>query len=338
VDTLHLDVDVPLRDVAVRAQLDVEAETVALVGPSGAGKTTVLRAVAGLVRPRGGRITLGDEVWFDAARGVHLPPERRSLGYVFQHYALFPHLSVRANVAYGAREPVEPLLERFGLGRLARARPREISGGERQRVALARALARRPRVLLLDEPLSALDPDTRAGVRNDLREVLAGLRLPTLLVTHDFHDAAALASRVGVLQAGQLVQLDTAAALLRDPADAFVARLTGANVLPGVSVPGEDGVCVVTLVSGGSIRAPGRVQGSVDVVVPPWEVSLGDGSDPALNTLTGVVGPIVELGGRLEVRVGPISALLPVGVHPPDPGSAASVRWPVASTRLLARG
>src|SRR5581483_10097574 len=174
-------------------------ETVALVGPSGAGKTTVLRAIAGLVPAR---VRLGGEDW------TSLPPEERSVGLVFQDYALFPHLSVERNVAF-AGDPGD-LLERLGIAHLRRARPGELSGGERQRVALARALARRPRVLLLDEPTAALDPHTRGAVRAQLRALLRELGLPTLLVTHDFEDAAALADRIGVLADGRLRQLGTA--------------------------------------------------------------------------------------------------------------------------------
>ena len=164
-DTLQLDVAVPLRSFRLDVALAVGSETVALVGPSGAGKTTVLRAVAGLVRPEAGRIALGGETWFDARVGVHRQPEERSVGYVFQDYALFPHLSVEGNVRFGGKKRAGELLERLGLAHLAPARPGELSGGERQRVGLARALARDPKVLLLDEPLSALDVETRDRVR-----------------------------------------------------------------------------------------------------------------------------------------------------------------------------
>ncbi len=221
--TLQADFALPLRAFELALALEV-GRTTALVGPSGAGKTSVLRVVAGLVRPPRGRVALGDEVWLDAERGVCLPPERRRVGLVFQEYALFPHLSVRHNVAYGTpsapqapglrtgyrrlrrrrfqQPPVDELLERFRIAHLAEARPRELSGGERQRVALARALAREPEVLLLDEPLAALDAHTKAAVRAELAELLAGLALPALLVTHDYEDAAALADEVGVLVEG----------------------------------------------------------------------------------------------------------------------------------------
>ena len=202
-ETLRIHLAHPLRVFALDLSLEVGRETVALVGPSGAGKTSVLRAIAGLLRPRAGTIALGETVWFDGARGIHVPPEERSVGLVFQDYALFPHLTVARNVAFGARRSVHALLERFELTALAGARPAELSGGERQRVALARAVARDPAVLLLDEPLAALDAQTRASVRSGLRDLLRELQLPTLLVTHDFEDAAALAARAGVLAEGE---------------------------------------------------------------------------------------------------------------------------------------
>ena len=185
-DKLNLDLDHPLRSFRLSLDLELGRETLALVGPSGAGKSSVLRSIAGLLRPERGRIALGAKAWLDTAAGIDLPPERRSVGLVFQEYALFPHLDVRRNVAFGGRERVDELLERFRISHLAGARPGALSGGERQRVALARALARNPAVLLLDEPLSALDTHTRGVVRSELTELLAELRLPTLLVTHDF--------------------------------------------------------------------------------------------------------------------------------------------------------
>ena len=213
-DTLSLTLDHPLRSFDLSVALELDRETVALVGPSGAGKSSVLRAIAGLLAPKRGRVALGDEAWLDTEAGIDLPPERRSVGLVFQDYALFPHLDVRRNVAFGGRERVDELLERFRISHLASARPDGISGGERQRVALARALARDPAVLLLDEPLSALDSQTRGLMRAELAELLGELRLPTLLVTHDFEDAAALADRVGVIVEGRILQLGPAAELL----------------------------------------------------------------------------------------------------------------------------
>src|SRR4029077_16735664 len=161
-------------------------------------------------------------------------PEERRVGLVFQEYALFPHLSVQRNVAFGGKARVGELLERFRISHLAHARPTELSGGERQRVALARALARDPGVLLLDEPLSALDAHTKVTVRGELAGLLRGFGLPTLLVTHDYEDAAALADRVGVIVEGELRQLATPQEMVARPADGFVASFTGANLLHGM--------------------------------------------------------------------------------------------------------
>jgi len=249
-------------------------------------------------------------VWLDTAAGVDLPPERRSVGLVFQEYALFPHLDVRRNVAFGGREQVDELLERFGIAHLAAARPGELSGGERQRVALARALARDPAVLLLDEPLSALDAHTRGVVRGELAELLADLRLPTLLVTHDFEDAAMLADRLGVIVDGRILQLGTAAELLAAPADAFVASFTGANLLPGTAGPGADGLTRVALDDGALALSTVAAEGRVGVAVYPWEISLarGESGDSADNHVHGDVRSLVELGNRVRVSVGPLTA------------------------------
>ena len=232
--TLSADFTLPLRAFELELALEVDG-TVALVGPSGAGKTSVLRAIAGLVRPRLGRIGLGDDVWFDAERRLFRRPDERRVGLVFQEYALFPHLTVRQNVAYGAKERADEYLERFRISHLAAAYPEALSGGERQRVALARALARAPGVILLDEPLSALDAHTKGTVRAELQELLRELALPTILVTHDFEDAAALADQVGVIVDGRLRQFATPADLVDRPTDAYVASFTGANLLRGTA-------------------------------------------------------------------------------------------------------
>ncbi|MEI2703338.1 MAG: ATP-binding cassette domain-containing protein [Baekduia sp.] len=219
-------VAVPRRDFSVRVDLACADEVVAVVGPSGSGKTTVLRAIAGLERPAAGRIALGGSVWFDGAARVDVAPELRTVGWVPQEHALFPHMTVAENVGFGG--PAGDLLGRLGIAGLADERPGRLSGGERQRVALARALARGPELLLLDEPLASLDAHTRVAVRNELAERLAALGLPTLLVTHDFRDAAALASRVVVLREGTVVQDGTPAELVAAPSDDFVAALVGA--------------------------------------------------------------------------------------------------------------
>lgn len=213
-------------------------ETVALLGPSGCGKSTVLRCVAGLERPDGGRVEVG-------GRDVTgLPPEARHVGLVFQDYALFPHLTVLGNVAYGPRmrgagraeaeRRAREALALVGLDALTGRRTAELSGGQAQRVALARAVATGSPLLLLDEPLSSLDEQLRARLRGDLRELFARVGAGVLLVTHDQREALAVASRVAVMWAGQLVQVGAAAEVFARPATAWVAAFLGhANVLPG---------------------------------------------------------------------------------------------------------
>jgi molybdate transport system ATP-binding protein len=306
VATLSADFELPLRSFELRLALDVE-RTVALVGPSGAGKSSVLRAIAGLVRPSG-RIALDGEVWLDEST-FRLPEDRR-VGLVFQEYALFPHLTVERNVAFGGKARVGELLERFRISHLAHARPGELSGGERQRVALARALARDPGVLLLDEPLSALDAHTKDTVRLELQELLQSFDLPTLIVTHDYEDAAALAGTVGVLVEGELRQLGSPADLVSQPSDPFVASFTGANLLRGHVTSVEDGLTGVRLDTGEIVYSTDPALGEVGVVVYPWDVSIGriHADDSALNLIHGEIGSLSRVGNRVRVRVGPVTA------------------------------
>ena len=337
---LRLDLAAPLRTFELELALAVGAETVALVGPSGAGKTTVLRAVAGLHRPTRGRVELGGEVWFDGARGVHLPPEERAVGYVFQDYALFPHLSVAGNVAFGGRARAGELLERFRISHLARVRPGELSGGERQRVALARALAREPAVLLLDEPLAALDADTRAHVRGELAGLLRELALPTVVVTHDFADAAVLAGRIAVLVDGEIVQAGAAEALIAAPTTGFVASFTGANVLRGRARPGPAGLTEVVLADGTRLLSASAGRGTVALVVHPWDVSvaLEAPDDSMQNHVTGAVASVAPVGNRARVTIGPLTAEVTaasverLGLRP---GTRAVASFKAVATRLL---
>jgi molybdate transport system ATP-binding protein len=309
VEGLSADFRLALRSFELRLALDVE-RTIALVGPSGAGKSSALRVIAGLARPEAGRIELDGEVWVDAERRVFRAPEERRVGLVFQEYALFPHLSVRQNVAYGGKARVDELLERFRISHLAAARPRELSGGERQRVALARALARDPGALLLDEPLAALDAHTKATVRVELEQLLHGLELPTLIVTHDYEDAVALAETVGVLVEGKLRQLGAPEELVARPNDPFVASFTGANLLRGHAERLDDGITRVRLESGELVYSTDSARGEVVVVVYPWDVAVGrvqvDGS--AMNLVTGEVASVVQVGNRVRVRIGPLTA------------------------------
>jgi len=206
----------PDRTFALDAAFRSEAPRTALLGPSGSGKSTVLMAIAGLLPGAEGHVRVGGEALLDSARGIDLPARARGVGLVFQDYALFPHMTVEENLRFGVRrlghalaadtrERVEALAAQFGLEALRGAYPRHLSGGQRQRVALARALATRPRLLLLDEPLSALDTELRIRLRAELAEMLERVQVPTLLVTHDLQDVQALAQSVVRIEAGRIV-------------------------------------------------------------------------------------------------------------------------------------
>jgi len=294
------------------------ARTLVLFGPSGSGKTTILRALAGLERPAEGVVRFGADVWFDSASGVHLPPARRDVGFLFQDFALFPHLDAGANVAFGlADRPraersarVAELFAAFGLDGLERRRIHALSGGQQQRVALARALARRPRLLLLDEPLSALDAGSRADARRALKTVLTSFGGPALLVTHDPTDALALGDEVAVVEAGRIVQRGPADVVFSRPATLAAARIVGAEtVAPGRVESTRDGVAVVrvgALALSAAVEEPGL--GDVYVCVRAEAVTLSreDAAAPASsarNRFPGRVAEIVPEGALLRVEV-----------------------------------
>ncbi|HET6998987.1 MAG TPA: ATP-binding cassette domain-containing protein [Solirubrobacterales bacterium] len=228
---LEVRASMPLREFPLELELRAPAgATLALVGRSGAGKTSLLRIVAGLMAPRAGRVALGEETWLDTERSLDLAPERRRCGLVFQDYALFPRMSAWRNVAYGIDGPrperraaAIAMLDRFGAAGLIDARPATLSGGERQRVALARALAARPNALLLDEPLSALDTSTRRAALARLRGLLTELAVPAIVVTHSFEEAALLAESVAILDRGRIVQQGSPAEIAALPRTPFVA-------------------------------------------------------------------------------------------------------------------
>jgi molybdate transport system ATP-binding protein len=230
----------------LRIPLDRAPVTV-LFGPSGAGKTTLLRMIAGLEQPDAGSIVFGERTWFDAARAIHLPPQERRAGFLFQDYALFPHLTVAENVSYAAsRESAGKLLDRFGLGELAGRKPRAISGGQQQRVALARALAAQPTLLLLDEPLSALDASSRSRTRYELRRMLLSSGVPSIIVTHDRMEAVALGDWMAVIVEGRIRQTGPVQEVFRRPADLQVAESVGVeNVLAAEIAGRESGLLIL---------------------------------------------------------------------------------------------
>ena len=337
-------------DAAVQAPV---GGCTAIAGPSGSGKSTLLRIAAGLLRPAHGRVVLGEEVWLDTASGRNLAPEARGCGYVFQDYALFGHMQVWQNVAYGLRaisraerrRRADELLDRFGILRLAGARPATLSGGERQRVALARALAVAPRALLLDEPLSALDARTRASASRELAAVLRSAEVPALLVTHDFTEAAVLGDRVAVIDGGRIVQEGTPGELAAAPASAFVADFTGAVVLTGVAREGAGGLTVVDLDGGGSATSTDRRVGPVALSVHPWEIALEPAGavaeSSAQNHLQAEVVTVTEVGNRVRVGLtGPqplvaeVTGVAVGGLHL-APGVRVTASWKATATRLV---
>jgi molybdate transport system ATP-binding protein len=265
------------------------------------------------------------------------------VGLVFQDYALFPHLDVRGNVEFAGARSADPYLERFGIAHLAKAHPPELSGGERQRVALARALARDPQVLLLDEPLSALDAHTRATVRAELHDLLAELDIPVLLVTHDFEDAAALTHRVGVIVQGTLRQTGSPADLVAAPADPFVASFTGANVLEGTASSSRNGSTRVRLDDGTVVVTANAAHGRVALAVYPWEITLSAAppDDSALNVLHAEVRSVAELGNRVRVAVGPVSAEITAESRRRlalEPGRRVYASFKATGTRVVSGG
>jgi molybdate transport system ATP-binding protein len=288
-----------------------------LFGASGAGKSQTLRAIAGLARPDEGRISVGGEVFFDSARGVDLPVRLRRAGYVFQNLALFPHMTALENVEFGAAEPGRrgrrakalELLERFGVAHAAGRRPRAVSGGEAQRVALARALAGEPRLLLLDEPLSALDEPVKLDIITALKELNQSLRLPILYVTHSRDEALSLGERALVFERGRVVASGEPHEVFRQPTRASVARLTGVeNVFEGTVLSRSEaaGTMLVELGAGTEmcrVEVPlgrTRVGAPVTVAVRSGDILLATDEPRGLSARNLLRGRVERVERRAE--------------------------------------
>ena len=328
---MSLDVSVRTRFDAPGAdpfEIDVdltvaEGETLVVLGPSGSGKTLLLETVAGYHAHEGRVLARGEDV-------TDGPPERRGFGYVFQDYALFPHMTVRENVAFGtryvddARDP-DDLLAELGIAHLADRTPPTLSGGEAQRVALARSLAIRPSVVLLDEPLSALDVPTREALRTDLAGIVEDVT--ALYVTHDRTTARELGDRIAVMREGRVVQVGTAEAVFERPASAFVARFTGSNCVPAAVWSGAvDGSAAETVPDGDPAPTNGSDGAGADgatLAIRPEHVVVGEG---------GAAGTVVratreDFGVRVAVERGG-STVEAYSTSPPSVGEGTAVRFP----------
>jgi molybdate transport system ATP-binding protein len=296
-------------------------EILALVGPSGSGKSRVLRCIAGLYRPKHGKITFGDVVWYDAANSVNRSPQQRQIGIVFQNYALFPHLSAIKNVmeALGDRPYSErcaraaELLNLVNLGGLANRKPTTLSGGQQQRVAVARALARDPNVLLLDEPFSAVDKATRQRLYRELTDLRRQLRMPVVLVTHDLDEAALLADRLCILHHGKTLQEGPPFDVMVKPATPEIARLVGLkNTFEGRVIEHEVnnnrtflGWGTYTLVTS---HQPNFLEGStITWTIPNAQVILHRPDRPSRgeneNPVSGIIVEFVPLGDQTNVAI-----------------------------------
>jgi len=300
----------------------LQGQTTVLLGESGAGKSTVLRLIAGLLTPQKGHIALGDTVYFDSEQSIVVPPQERPFGYVFQDYALFPHLSVFENVAFGLRaqhlsrtlirQRVGEALEMVHLPGLEQRRPAQLSGGQQQRVAIARALALQPQLLLLDEPLSALDVQTRREVRQELRRILAEVDVTTVMVTHTYLEALLFGQHILVLEHGHVLQQGVQRDLLEQPRSSYVAELIGVNFFHGRIVRFESPtVCVMQIHNGiqpveilatlyehdGNTTQP-TIGEAAYVVVAPRSITLypTQPDSSARNTFRGEVIQIVRVG------------------------------------------
>ncbi len=276
-----------------------------LFGPSGCGKTTVLRCLAGLERPEEGFIRFGRENWFEADQKVCLAPQHRGIGFVFQDYSLFPHLTVSGNIGFGLRdlapderrERVSTIIERFELTGLAARRPQQLSGGQQQRVALARAIVRRPRLLLLDEPLAALDTVLREQLRGELRHLLSTCEIPVLLVTHDRSEALILGDDLVVMHDGTVRQSGPVLEVFNRPADTYVAKIVGVETIqPGNITGGTDGLATVQVagVTLTAVAPPGAAR-EVFVCIRGEDVALQRDSGSASTVRNRLVARIVAL-------------------------------------------
>jgi len=314
--TLDFDARTTLGDFSYDARFEAGNEIVVLFGHSGAGKSLTLQLIAGLLRPAGGRIAISGAPVFDSTTGVNLPPQQRRLGYVVQDLALFPHMTVAENVAFGMTGPerdrrLGEVLDLMHLGDFRDRKPRSLSGGQQQRAALARALAREASLLLLDEPFSALDESLRVELRRELIRLRSELALSVIFVTHDLREAHLVADRLAVFDAGRLLQFEGREKVFRQPANRRVAELTGvANILRGRVTSARNGELVVEA-GGERLHAPvpngwrPAEGGAVDLAIRAERVNLRrlDADDPGQpNLVRGTIREELAYGATHTLR------------------------------------
>jgi molybdate transport system ATP-binding protein len=303
--------------------LEIPSGITIVFGPSGAGKSTLLDCIAGLLKPDSGRIEIGGEVLLDVQQRIDVPPAKRKIAYVFQSLALFPHMTVEQNVAYGLSEPpalqrasrVKAMLEAFRVQQLAKRKAHEISGGEQQRVALARSLATSPQVLLLDEPLTALDEGLKKSIMEDLRRWNAAQNIPILYVTHSRGEIDALGERVIVLEQGKIISAGTPHEVLDAPRRSALAQASGfENLFSGVvtELRESDGVMRVRLVKGAcEIETPlghVAVKSAVRLAIRAGDILLATERPYGLSARNVIAGKIISLVQRGTMFVAQVAA------------------------------
>lgn len=329
-------------NLAFQAQ---SGQTTVLLGESGAGKSTVLRLLAGLQTPHKGHIMLDGMTYFDSIQHITIPPQRRPFGYVFQDYVLFPHLTVYENVAFGLRaqhlprqsihQQVTEVLERVNLTEFEHRLPSQISGGQQQRAAIARALALRPQLLLLDEPLAALDIQTRREVRHELRHILREIGVTTLLVTHQYLDAVLFGDQILVLDQGQLIQQGEQRELHEHPRSSYIAELVGVNFFRGLIERSEDTrTCTLRLYNNASDGQPTEIVARIEepeeqaafqnrtgqeacVIIDPRSITLHQ-TEPegsARNVFRGEVANVLRLSGSTAEYDGQVRVSILLNPH-----------------------
>ena len=325
-----------------------ENEFFALLGPSGCGKTTLLRVLAGFEEPDSGAVTLG------GADLLELPPNRRPINLMFQSYALFPHMSVEKNIAYGlereglprheVRTRVAEVIETVGLADKVKRRPAQLSGGQRQRVALARAIVKRPRLLLLDEPLSALDRKVRAEMQLELKRLQHEVGITFVVVTHDQEEAMSMADRIAVMADGRVQQIDTPVDLYRRPANLFVAdfigssnRFTGTRADGGVAVPGLGLLPGTAHSNAGGMTSTASTTGPAHVIVRPEDIRIVDSSQ---STIDGTVLDTQFFGGSSTIAVEVLGSQAPVivtchGMTGVTRGTRVHLTWDASAAIVL---